>query len=278
MPVTIKKLAGVATLVLGAWCLLPSTSLIFLEVQTAYARLSKQWQAYVDSAVHDASWHQWDCDIQAIVNAYNEHLQTTKGFSALDWRLIKALLWVESGAGSHEWNKRPMQIGVANDPGLGALLDGNEGGHLILPLDYKKALTKTSAKTDPIHNIRAGIAYLLMRMAYFGWENKAAKGSVVRDVEVKKGDSFYLLAKRYGSTVAHLKALNPEIKTLHPGQHVKVQAAQLHKTITGWRPLTTALMHARYNGFGDSNYAQKIEYVLPIIQQGTPAQCPSSDA
>lgn len=171
-----------------------------------------------------------------------------------------------------------MQIGVANDPGLDALLSGNEGGDLVVPAHYQSSLTNVSAKTDPLHNIRAGVGYLLMRMAHFAHQNQAQADSPVQDIEVQKGDSLSLLAKKHHSTVAHLQALNPSLKTLRPGQTVKVQAATVQKTITGWRPLTTALMPARYNGFGDSNYAKKLEYVLPLIQKGTPAQCPPSNA
>ena len=278
MPFTLSRLekqAWLLVLVAGVWFITSKPDAFLSAAKATYTQLSKKWQAYINSAAEDPSWNKWDCAIQTIVNDYNKHLKDTKNFRPLDWQLIKALVWVESGAGSKEWNSRPMQIGVANDPGLGALLKGSEGGELIVPTHYQSTLTTSSAKVDPLHNLRAGVGYLLMRMAHFSHENEASGDRPIEEVTVKKGDNFSLIAKKYDSTVQHLQALNPDIKILQPGQTVKVQAAHIKKTITDWRPLTTALMHARYNGFGDSNYAQKLDYVIPIIKQGTPPRCPS---
>ena len=247
-------------------------------IQPNASRLSQPWRTYIDSAIDDPRWHEWDCDIQTIVNDYNQHLADTPGYQALDWQLIKALAWVESGGGSSEWHRKPLQIGVAHDPGLGALLSGHEGGDLILPAHYQKNLTAQSARTKPQDNIRAGVGYLLMRLAKFEQQHQVHPSRQPQEVVVKKGDSFALLAKKHGSTVAHLQALNPHIKTLQPGQTLQVQPARLQKIISGWRAPTSAALQERYNGFGDRNYAQKLDYVLPRIQQGTAATCPSSNA
>ena len=231
------------------------------------------WKQYIQTAMEDGEWHKWDCDIQTIVNDYNTHLANQKGYVPLNWQWVKAILWVESGGGVPAWNSKPMQIGVANDPGLGALLHGDGGGELILPPSYQKMLTTTAAKTDPVHNIRAGVGYLLMRMARFEQQVVADANSPITPVTVKAGDNLSLLAKRYGSTVEHLQALNPGVKTLRIGQTINVQKASQQKVITNWRSISSQLIHARYNGFGDPNYARKLDYVLPLIQQGAPTKC-----
>lgn len=42
-------------------------------------------------------WNEYDQDIRAIVSHYNDHLRHTPGHAPLDWRLIKAMLWTETG-------------------------------------------------------------------------------------------------------------------------------------------------------------------------------------
>jgi hypothetical protein len=92
-----------------------------------------QWRDGLDKATGNRKWDAYDCEIRAIVAEYNSHLQPTPGYRPLDWRLIKAMIWTETGAGSPEWKIKPMQIGVPGDPGMNSLLSGNEGADLILP-------------------------------------------------------------------------------------------------------------------------------------------------
>ncbi len=54
----------------------------------------------VEGSAHPAralSWNAYDQDIQSIVSAYNSHLQNTPGSSQLDWHLVKAMIWTETG-------------------------------------------------------------------------------------------------------------------------------------------------------------------------------------
>lgn len=131
----------------------------------------ERWQEGINQAVGDAKWDIYDCDIQTAVNAFNRHLTGTAGYFPLDWQLIKAMVWVATGAGSDLWKSNPMQIGMPGDPGLRALLSGKEGGYLILPPSLQSGLNVVSATSMPIYNIRAGIGYLLMRMANFEIKN-----------------------------------------------------------------------------------------------------------
>lgn len=168
-----------------------------------------EWQDGLTRAVGDAKWHAWDCEIQAAVNEYNRHLSATAGYLSLDWRTIKAVAWIETGANHPQWRIKPLQIGVQGDPGLRSLLSGNEGGDLIIPPIWKSRLTMSSATTMPSHNIRAGIGYLLMRMANYEYRSVLDRDAKVYEVKVAPGDTMDKIARRNGSATAVLKTLNP---------------------------------------------------------------------
>lgn len=108
------------------------------------------WQATIDAALIDRRWHAYDCDIQAAVNRFNRHLTGTPNYHLLDWRMIKAMVWTESGGPTNRaWNTRPIQIGNPGDPGLRALFSDQEGGPLILPPELKNQLTLATATATP---------------------------------------------------------------------------------------------------------------------------------
>lgn len=233
----------------------------------------EKWQEGINKASGDARWNAWDCEIQLAVNEYNHHLSGTAGYMPLNWQLIKMMLWVESGANSSEWNSRPMQIGVAGDPGLTSFLSGKEGGDLILPAVWKGRLTMGSVRSIPGHNIRAGIGYLLMRTANFEHRSILGADAKIYEITVKPGDSLDKIAKAQGSAVDTLKKLNPTAGTLRPGQVLKYQKASVQRVITNWRHLSTALIAQRYNGGGDPNYAKKLDYALSLVRKGEAVRC-----
>ncbi|MDR5787329.1 MULTISPECIES: LysM domain-containing protein [unclassified Caballeronia] len=224
-----------------------------------------KWRDGISAAVGDDRWNSWDNEVQLAVSEFNHHLIGNAGYRPLDWRIIKAMTWVESGANSSEWKKKPMQIGVAGDPGLSALLSAKEGGDLILPPAWKSRLTVASVRADPLHNIRAGVGYLLMRSARFEYRSVLDGDSRTFDVTVKAGDSLEKIAKAQGSTVDVLKSLNPAANILRSGQILKCRKASIGQVITGWRPINSAMIANRYNGGGDSEYAKKFDYVWTII-------------
>jgi len=207
------------------------------------------------------------------VNEYNRHLSGTAGYRSLDWRLVKAMIWVETGADNSEWNSKPMRIGVAGDPGMTSFLSGHEGGDLILPPAWKGRLTTGSVRTIPAHNIRAGIGYLLMRMADYEYRSVLGADSKVYEIAVKPGDSLDKIAKAQGSTVDTLRKLNPTAAVLRPGQVLKYQKASVQRVITSWRHMSTTLMAQRYNGGGDPNYAKKLDYTLSLVRKGRVVLC-----
>ena len=232
------------------------------------------WQDGINKAVGDAQWNTWDCEIQMAVNEYNRHLSGTTGYMRLDWQIIKTMVWVETGANSPEWKIKPMQIGVSGDPGLASFLSGNEGGDLILPPAWKRRLTMGSARTIAAHNIRAGVGYLLMRMATFEYRSVLSADSKVHEVTVKPGDSVDKIAKAHDSTTEILKKLNPMATVLRPGQILKYQKASTQRTITGWRQLSATSIALRYNSMRrDPNYAKKLDFALGLVRKGKAAPC-----
>lgn len=233
----------------------------------------EKWQDGIDKAVGDPKWNEWDCEIQMAVNEYNRHLSSTAGYVQLDWRIIKAILWVESGASDAEWKTRPMRIGVPGDPGLSSLLSGNEGGDLILPPAWKGKLTVSSARAIPTHNIRAGIGYLLMKLGRYEYHSVHDADSKVYEITVKAGDSLAKIAKAQGSTVDLMQKLNPTGATLRPGQVLKCQKASVRRVITGWRSISAVAIAERYNGGGDLTYEAKLNYTLNALSKGTSRIC-----
>lgn len=232
----------------------------------------EKWQDGLNKAVDNAEWDVYDCNIQTAVNAFNRHLAGTAGYFPLDWQLIKAMMWVETGAGKDLWKSNPMQIGMPGDPGLRALLSDKEGGHLIVPPSLQPGLNVVSATSMPTYNIRAGIGYLLMRMANFEIKSVPDADTKTYEVTVKAGDSFDRIAKVQGSTIESLKKLNPTAHVLRPGQVLKYQKAAMKKVIVRWKHLTTSSIAIRYN-VGDPLYAKKLDYALLLMRKGKVMAC-----
>lgn len=234
----------------------------------------KKWKATLDRASSDAKWNEYDCEVRTAVTEFNTHLARSAGYVPLDWQLIKAMLWVETGAENKQWTSKPMQIGVPGDPGLASLLSGKEGGELILPPAWKGRLSATSATSIPSHNIHAGMGYLLMRMAIFEYRGVPAADTKVYEVAAKPADSLAKIAKSRGTTVESLKRLNPGAgDMLRLGQTLNYQKASIERLITGWRTISTNTIAQRYNGGGDPNYAKKLEYALNLVRKGKEVAC-----
>jgi hypothetical protein len=227
------------------------------------------WKAGIDRA--DGEWDHYDSVVMRVVGEYNVQLRDTPGFFPVDWRLVKAMLWTESGANVDAWRTKPLQIGVGPDPGLRALLLGQEGGDLILPPCV--VLTTSNVLTNPHANIRAGVGYMLIRMANYGFATMPDDSSVF-SVSAGPGDSFSALARKHRSTVDTLQKLNPGIRSIRAGQILKCQRASVRKTIVGWKTFDVNTVARRYNGngqpTGDSFYARKLEYAMIAIKKRNP--------
>ncbi|RQU12438.1 LysM domain-containing protein [Burkholderia cenocepacia] len=233
----------------------------------------EKWQDGIMSAADDPKWHIYDCELRAAAGEYNRHLAGVAGYRPLDWQLIKAMAWVETGARDPLWASNPMQIGMYDDPGLDGLLSGKEGGDLILPASTQSRLTRANARAVPAYNIRAAIGYLLMRLANFSMQSVPDPDRRTYEISVKPGDSLDKIARQQGSTTDTLRALNPGIGTLRPGQVLKYQKAAIRKVIMGWKPMTTANVGRLYNTKAPDTYAKKLDYALATIRQGKEPVC-----
>ena len=178
----------------------------------------KKWKDGIDTALKDDRWNDYDCDIMKIVGEYNLHLANTPSYRPLDWKIVKAMIWTETGANSKYWNKNPMQIGNPGDPGLADLLSSKNGGELILPIHIKNILNISNVASDSKLNLYAGTGYLLKRFAHFKFITQKDNKSPIEEVIVKQGDNFEKIAKIHGTTIDVLKELNPSAQQLNIGQ------------------------------------------------------------
>lgn len=231
----------------------------------------EKWQDGINRAAGNPQWDVWDCEIQLATREYNHHLSGIAGYRDLDWKLIKAMIWVETGAESKKWKTNPIQIGNPGDPGLRSLLTGNEGGELIVPPSWKNRLTAGTAATIPAHNIRAGIGYLLMRTANYSFKS-VPESDDIHETKVKAGDSIAKIAKENGSTMEIIKKLNQNANILQPGQLLKYQKASTRKYISSWDLITSSSIARKYN-VGDPMYAKKLDYALSKIRKGSFGLC-----
>ncbi len=127
--------------------------------------------------------------------------------------------------------------------------------------------------TVPAYNIRAAIGYLLMRLANFSMQSVPDPDRRTYEISVKTGDSLDKIARQQGSTIDTLRALNPGIGTLRPGQVLKYRKAAIRKVIIGWQPMTTAHVGRLYNTKAPDTYAKKLDYALATIQQRKEPVC-----
>lgn len=179
----------------------------------------EKWQDTVNESRYSSRWSMYDAEIKNIVNEYNKNLNKTPGYHDLNWKFIKAMIWVESGGPDNPaWRSRPIQIGNKGDPGLRAFFSDNEGGYLILPPVWKGRLNMNSAISNPIDNIRAGVGLLLMKQANKDVRVVMDKDSRVYTIEVHDEKTLSELSKKNSSTVEVMKKMNPEFSFLKRGQ------------------------------------------------------------
>lgn len=79
-----------------------------------------EWKAGREKAIGNPDWYIYDNTIRKLVSEINRHLSTSKNiekYKPLDWKLIKAMIWTETGATVAAWKTRPIQIGNTGDEG-----------------------------------------------------------------------------------------------------------------------------------------------------------------
>ena len=185
------------------------------------------------------------------------------GYACVDWKLFKALLWVESGGPKNRaWKTRPFQIGNPHDKAYPILKKAAEGSAAIMS-DALTREIKTGSIDTPALNVKAGIAYLFTRMAKFEIRSVLDDKDRTTYIEtVRHGDSLDTIARRVGTTVEVLRKFQQSSGNLiRVGQKLQYQKARMAQVVAGWRTWDFATIADRYNGGGDVDYAEKLKYV-----------------
>jgi hypothetical protein len=226
--------------------------------------LTQEFKDTMNRGLKEKGWDQYDSIIEREVDAYNKRFSTK-----VDWTLIKAMVWIESGGlHNHAWKTRAMQIGNPGDKAYGVLKHGRENCPLIVS-DALAHDIKHHSINEPGLNIRAGIAYLYTRMARFALTTVPdAKDQEVHEYKVIPGDNFERIAHKVGTTVDTLTELNPQALILHPHQTIRYKKAKHRMKIVGWSEFSTQNIADRYNGGGDAVYKDKLDYVRGLLLPG----------
>ncbi|EAA6842157.1 LysM peptidoglycan-binding domain-containing protein [Salmonella enterica] len=240
-----------------------------------------EWKAGREKAIGNPDWYIYDNTIRKLVSEINRHLSTSKNiekYKPLDWKLIKAMIWTETGAAVAAWKTRPIQIGNTGDEGIKEVVIPARPRkyNIIIPKTWNTYLiNKTDLiRSNPEYNIRAGIALLMIKMS------ETEKDKIVYDnenedtYEVVEGDRGYSsIAKKIGTTQSVLTKLNG-VKVIHPGDKLKYKKAHLEQYIPGWLLFTPENIKKQYNidptkaqpgHRGDHTYADKIRFTYALI-------------
>ena len=230
--------------------------------------LSPKWTATMDAAVADPRSAAYDQAVQSELRDYTARLGSTRGYVEPSFRLIKALLMIESGGpAAPAWRGRVAQIGNLGDAGYGVLKAGAENSALVMSPDLRARLADTTI-SDPTLNVRAAIALIFTKAVQAATTSVVdAADPLMRQHVVTKGDSFSRIARTERSTVPDIRASNPAISpTLRLKEKVNYHHASMVNEITGWSAIDASFLARRYNGGGDTDYADKLNYVLARVR------------
>ncbi|MFO0587538.1 MAG: hypothetical protein U0441_08365 [Polyangiaceae bacterium] len=231
--------------------------------------LNKGWTNTIDAGLTDPSARKYDTTVSSFVNEYNARLEKTPDYVLADYKLIRAMMWVESGGpkGS-QWNGRVMQIGNNGDPGYDALRNHEGAVPLVVaPATLKRlAEAKPGDINDPFFNIEVGIAYVWTRLC------KTDVGTIVDDATDRthtvapKGEIASRLAHSEGTTLQDLQQSNPgvNLNALKGGSVLHFHKSHNGRRIKSWMAFTAENIARTYN-VGDPAYADKLRYVMSVI-------------
>ena len=211
-----------------------------------------------ENRLENSSWDGYDNTIKREVDSFNQSIkQKYPDFPGLDWRLVKAMLWQESGGPNtgKEWKTWPMQIGRRkSDLAIEDVIGGGYHTNLISlkPVRDEIARAYRQHKMTPTLNIRAAVIYLCAR-AIHGFD--AEKNAPQLKDRLEEGQSLSKFAEEHETTVENLEMLNPTIK----GKEKSLQPGKLiyQKTKPVWSPWEWAV-HNYNSEKTDPNYVKKV--------------------
>jgi hypothetical protein len=154
-----------------------------------------------------------------------------------------------------------MQIGNAGDPAYDVLKTGSEHSRLIMDTQLVTDL-KTGNIAIANLNIRAAMAYMFTRAVQTTQKLFIDNPALLVHV-VKKRESLASIALTESTTIPDLVNCNPKATAgLQPGDKLSFHKSQMGYAISGWLTITPDFLADRYNGGGDPDYADKLNYVL----------------
>lgn len=242
----------------------------------------KIWENGVigDFAKHSDRWNEYDDHIKVIVVIFNAFMAGKGFYVPLDWKFVKAMTWVETGANAlnDAWAIRPMQIGNKGDRGMLDLFTSPQG-KLVMPPQFVPGVNLQNAGAIGRLNIIAGVAYLLRRLGNFGVTFAPIPTSEqIRLVPIDgpSGIIGNVDERRPGAvmdsmTGSAIPLKTPLARTIH---HPAVQHSKPHGSpkvkgymgIISWKPLTVDFVAKYYNGGGDGNYADKLTFAYKMVK------------
>lgn len=221
------------------------------------------------------AWNIYDTTFITVLAEYRNWLGS---LPILDWWHIKALAWVESGAGlRHDWQTNPMQIGKFTDPGFRDLMTR---GRWILPPAYANTLSLVGVRGNPQQSIEAGIGFLLFLLAHSRRIPEAMSGSALGGITSLHGAETairgkgVLMQSRFSSVSP--RSANPgkgrtaDYRVIKYNQQahsfIRQTGSQfpLRTVLASWEPFSFEFAARRYN-VGDGNYAEKLRFCYGII-------------
>ena len=225
--------------------------------------LSAKWKTTIDDAIANKAWDDYDKLMKAEVDGYQARFAATN--PSADWKLFKAIAWTESGGpASPAWKARVLQIGNPGDSAYAVLKKGTEGAEVVLSDQLKRDIASGSIN-DPTLNVKAGIAYVYVRLSRTAFESVLdTKDTATQEYTVAAGDSFDSIARKVGTTIAVLQQLNADKNVLHAKDIVKYRKAAIKRVLKGWLSFNTKNIAQRYN-VGDPDYAAKLDYCLLVM-------------
>lgn len=249
---------------------------------TDRVKVRENGKEVVKEVAKEKGWDYYDKEIQKSVDSFNNYLKS-KDYISLDWKIIRAMIWVETSPYKDEWNTKPIQIGNKGDAGIDDVTRGKYR-ELIIPKEYQAELSnKQSITANPDINIRAGIAYLLYSLATYGTEEVYdTTDSKVYQYKVQKGDSGFwgimqkLKKSGISTTVKILTDMNPSARIIKPDMIINYRKGSVQDVIKSWRAITTANIQKYYNRpyrdkegkqHGDPLYSEKLDYCLMVMNK-----------
>ncbi|EOF5434526.1 hypothetical protein ACK1MO_004261 [Salmonella enterica] len=242
------------------------------------------WKKIRENAYNEKKeyWNKYDTFILQSMSEMNNYLSRYPAYVRLDWLWIKAMLWTEGDADGHknEWEHRPLRIGVPGDKGGPAVIAKSEAVGLIIPPGSAwQGITSSNMVSDPHMNIRAAIIYLMNRLSKSDIvsvdDPKDKTDYTVKISSVEHHGTLDAIAKdeeRIGTTMDILKRENPGLdpRKIHSGEEIRYRKGSMKRVITGWLfPVTAQIIAEKYNGGGDSMYAEKLSYVHSLFSSTT---------